>query len=82
MLPEGRVIAARAGEVVSAMRTDASPAWQIVVHYDGDAPDNHTIVPVPGAQGDFPYVLLFDTYGPHNRFAAGDLLAARIAVPE
>lgn len=80
MLPERRVIAARGGEVTGAARIDDNPAWSITVRYDGDAAD--TTIPIPGEPGDFPYVLLFDTYRPHNRFAAGDVLAARVSVPE
>ncbi len=80
ILPEGQVLASRSGHVVSAARPDDGPAWTVTVRYDGDAAD--TTLALPGKLGDFPYVLLFDSQAPNNRFAAGDVIAGRIAVPE
>jgi len=79
VLPEGQILATRAGRVVSAPRTDDSPAWNINVRYDGDAAD--TTLQIPGRLGDFPYVLLLDPFEPNNIFRAGDLIAGRLAVP-
>jgi nucleoside phosphorylase len=80
LLPEGQVVAPRGGVVTAALRPDASAAWTITVRYDGDAVD--TVVAVPGRQGAFPYVLLFDPYPPRNRFEKGDVLVAQVSVPE
>lgn len=80
ILPEGRVLAPRGGHVVSTQRLDDSPAWTVTVRYDGDPAD--TVLSLPGVAGDFPYVLLFDAFSPTNVFAAGDVIAGRIAVPQ
>ena len=84
ILPEGRVLAPRAGHVVASppalpARPTDSPAWTVAVRYDGDAAD--TQLSLPGTVGDFPYVLLFDQYPPTNAFVAGDIIAGRLAVP-
>jgi hypothetical protein len=79
ILPEGRVKAPSDGVMTMASRPNNSPAWSIQVRYDGDPAD--TIVQLPGVLGDFPYVALFDTNPPNNRFEAGDLLAGRLSVP-
>lgn len=79
ILPEGRLYAARAGAVTSALRTDDNPAWEFTIRYEGDSED--TIVRLPGQVGDFPYVLLIDAFPPNNAFAAGDVIAGRLAVP-
>ena len=79
VLPEGRVLAPRGGRITSATRLTDSSAWSVSVRYDGDATD--TVVPLPGQLGDFPYVLLLDAYPPRDVFAAGDLIAGRLAVP-
>ena len=79
ILPEGRVVAARAGRVTAAARVDDNPAWTINVRYDGDTAD--TTLQIPGVLGDFPYVLLFDAFEPNNVFAAGDVIAGRLSVP-
>lgn len=80
LLPEGQVVAERAGAVVKASRPTDSPAWTLTVRYDGDPTD--TDIAIPGVLGDFPYGLLVDQSGTRSQFAAGDVLAARIAVPE
>lgn len=80
ILPDGRIIASRGGHVVSAARPTDNPAWQVTVRYDGDTGD--TKLDLPGTLGDFPYVLLFDSYPPNNAFAAGDVLAGKLAVPQ
>ncbi len=79
ILPEGRILATGPGRLTAALRPDDKPAWTIQVRYDGDASD--TVIPLPGVQGDFPYVTLFDTVGPNNVFKAGDVIAGRLAVP-
>lgn len=80
LLAEGEVRAPRPGRVTQASRASDSPAWSVHVRYDGDGTD--TVLDLPGQRGEFPYVLLFDAYPPHNAFAAGDVIAARLAVPE
>ena len=80
VLPEGAIHAPRRGKVVDATRPDDSPAYSIKVRYEGDAAD--TEIQLPGKTGDFPYVVLFDRYPPHDTFEAGDLIAGRLAVPE
>jgi hypothetical protein len=79
VLPEGRVYAARSGRVTAAVRADDSAAWTLQIRYDGDPADS--VVALPGANGDFPYVSLFDALPPNDTFRAGDLLAGRLAVP-
>jgi len=79
ILPEGRVFAPAPGQIISALRTDDNPAWTFHVRYDGDAAD--TEINLPGKQGDFPYMLLFDAYPPNNVFKAGDVLAGKLSVP-
>jgi hypothetical protein len=76
VLPEGRIVAPRAGRVVTAKRLDASSSWSVQVLYDGDAAT--TTLAVPGKAGDFPYVLLVDV---NAHFEAGALLAGRMDVP-
>lgn len=80
ILPESRIIAPCNGYVKSATRLDDGPAWTVKVRYDGD--DSDTIISLPGKLGDFPYVILFDTFPPHNNFTQGDVIAGRISVPE
>jgi nucleoside phosphorylase len=80
ILPEGQILAARNGKVTSATRIDENQSWSFTVRYDGFADDVKILL--TGAQGDFPYMLFFDTFGPNNTFAAGDVLAAKVAVPE
>ena len=80
VLPDGQIMAPRNGRIVAAVRPDDSPTWKFSVRYDGDAAD--TVITAPGQLGDFPYVLLFNSYPPGNVFAAGQLLAGRLAVPE
>ena len=80
MLPEGRVIAPRPGRVVTATRLTDSPEWTVAVRYDGDPAD--TLLQLPGTVGDFPFVMLIDVYPPNNTFAAGDVIAGRLAVPQ
>ncbi|MDE1878029.1 MAG: GTPase [Thaumarchaeota archaeon] len=80
ILPEGRIVAPRSGQIVSAIRKNPSPSWTFTVRYDGDCTD--TEINLKGEEGDFPYVLLFDTSAPNNVFAAGDIIAGRLAVPK
>jgi nucleoside phosphorylase len=80
ILSEGRVYAPRSGRLVAAQRPDDSPQWTITVRYDGDATD--TLFTLPGQVGEFPFVVLFDLFPPNNAFAAGEVIAGRVAVPE
>lgn len=80
ILPEGQIVAPRSGHVTTAIRATDSAASSIKVRYDGDSAD--TEIKIPGVRGDFPYVLLLDTFAPRNTFAAGDTIAGRLSVPE
>lgn len=80
VLPDGQIVASRGGHIVSASRTSNAPAWRVSVRYDGDSADSQ--LELPGVLGEFPYVLLFDSYPPNNRFAAGDVIAGKLAVPD
>jgi len=80
LLPDGQVIAARRGHIVAAARPTDSAAWSVTVRYDGDPSD--TTIALPGKQGDFPYVILFDIYPPNNTFEAGEVIAGKLAVPQ
>lgn len=80
ILPEGQIVAARSGHIVAAARPTDSAAWSVTVRYDGDPSD--TTIALPGKQGDFPYVILFDIYPPNNTFHAGEVLAGKLAVPQ
>jgi hypothetical protein len=76
LLPEGRVNAAKSGTMLSVPRANADPSYEMRVRYDGD--DTPTAIHLAGVAGQSPYVVLVDV---GQRFEAGDLLAARVAVP-
>ena len=80
ILEEDRIIATEDGEITSVSRPDENPSWTFNVRYKGHASD--TSYTVPGKIGDFPYMLLYDTFEPTNAFKAGDVLAGKLAVPE
>jgi hypothetical protein len=80
ILPDGQIDAMHDGKMVSATRTDSNPSWKISVRYTG-YPDD-TEITIPGVEGDFPYMLFFDTFPPNNTFKAGDIIAGKVAVPE
>jgi hypothetical protein len=73
------IVAAKPGVFVSADRPSDAPSFTIKVRYDGEAQD--TAIAIPGALGEPRYVLLFDTFPPHNRFAQGAVIAGRLDVP-
>jgi hypothetical protein len=79
LLSEGRIVASKAGQVTAALRPSSAPGYKIKVRYAGDSRD--TTINLPGKLGSPPYVLLFDTAPPHNRFKKGDVIAARLDVP-
>lgn len=79
LMKDGRIVAPRPGVIVSASRPDDSPSFSINVRYDGDARDS--TIKLPGKLGQPRYVLLVDPMQPNNRFAKGDVIAARLAVP-
>jgi hypothetical protein len=80
LLTDGRIVAPKPGTIESADRPSDAPTWSISVRYDGDAQD--TSIALPGRQGEPRYVLLIDPRPPNNRFRAGELLAARLSVPQ
>jgi hypothetical protein len=76
---EQRIVAPKAGYVVSADRKTDSPSFDLVVHYDGDQAD--TRIPLTHDPGTPRWVVLYDTYGATSKFAAGATLAGRLDVP-
>jgi hypothetical protein len=74
-----RIVAAKAGSIVSADRPSDAPEFTLMVRYDGDTTD--TSIVVPNKIGEPRYVLLFDPRPPHNRFQQGDAIAAQLDVP-
>lgn len=79
LLPEGQIIAEDAGTVVSAHRTSDSPNFNVYVHYDSS--EKETKIPLERTLGEPRYVLLFDTFPPHNRFEKGDVIVAKLNIP-
>lgn len=79
LLSDQQIVAPRPGVVVSANRSNMAPQYVIDVRYEGDTAD--TAIPIPGKIGNPEFVLLFDVHPPHNRFAKGDILAAKLSVP-
>ncbi|HYN86906.1 MAG TPA: hypothetical protein VER55_00180 [Ardenticatenaceae bacterium] len=79
LLPEPRVVAPRPGVVTAGVRTSDSPSFELHVCYDGD--DADTVIPLVAERGSPRWVVLFDSHPPNHRFAAGDVLAARLDVP-
>jgi hypothetical protein len=77
--PEPRIVASKAGTVVSADRTSSSPSYSFTVRYDGDL--INTVIPLTGETGQPRWVVLFDSHPPNDRFTAGDVLAAALDVP-
>lgn len=81
LLPDERIVAAKAGVLVKVVRpSDTARTFTLTLQYDNDA--QTTTIPVPGQIGMPRYVVLYDTFAPTNRFAAGAVLAARLDVPE
>jgi hypothetical protein len=80
LLPAPRVVASRAGSVVSAERPTSSPSYELKVRYEGDSVD--TVISLDGELGRPRWVLLVDTAGDGSTFAAGDVLAAQLEIPE
>jgi hypothetical protein len=79
LLPEPRVVAAKGGSVVSALRPTDAPSFDLHVRYDGDQVD--TVLTLQHDLGTPRWVVLFDSHGPTSRFEAGDVLAGKLDVP-
>jgi hypothetical protein len=77
--PDGRIVAAKPGVVISAQRTSNAPRYVLKVRYDGETRD--TDIALRGKVGAPPYVVLFDPMPPNNRFKQGDVIAAQLDVP-
>lgn len=77
LLPEGQVVAPKAGTFVSATRATDSPSFDVHVRYEGDGQE--TVIPLAGQLGAPQWVVLYDAY--NNRFGPGDVIAARLDVP-
>jgi hypothetical protein len=76
LLPDGKITAPRAGLMKEFARASDDPAFEIRVQYDGDP--SVSSIHVSGTLGEPRYVVLVDT---GDKFAKGDLLAARLNVP-
>jgi len=79
LVPGSEVVADRPGTVSAADRLSSAPSFVLNVRYDGDTQD--TSIPLEATLGGPQWVVLFDTHEPTNRFAAGDVLAAKLSVP-
>ena len=80
LLKEGQIVAKRNGKVVRADRTSADPGYSIEVLYEGDA--ESTRIELHRDLGKPRYVLLFNHFAPDNTFKKGDIIAARLDIPE
>lgn len=76
LLPEPRVLAAKAGKVVSALRPTDAPSFDLHVHYEGDGAD--TVYTLAHDLGTPRWVVLFNV---GDSFEPGDTLAAKLDVP-
>ena len=82
LMEEGQIIAKEAGYVKSAKRENDAPSYTLEVVY-GDDPDGEvTKIPIQWELGTARYVLLFNTFDYDNHFEAGQVIAARLNVPE
>ena len=79
LLTTGQIIAPNPGVILGAARASNAPHFTITVRYDGDSAEQE--LPIVENTGEPRYVLLFDTQAPNNRFAKGDVIAARLDVP-
>jgi hypothetical protein len=79
LVADEQVVAPRAGQVVSAVRPTSAPSYEVRVLYDGDPQD--TVITLNRDLGTPRWVLLVNFRAPNNRFAAGDVIAARLNVP-
>ena len=76
LLPGSQIKATKPGVMMGLPRADDAPCFDIRVKYDGEA--SPTPIHIPGTSGDPRYVVLVDA---NERFAQGQLLAARLEVP-
>jgi hypothetical protein len=76
LLHGGRITAPKPGLMKEFSRASDDPAFEIRVQYEGDA--NVSSLHLPGTPSGPRYVVLVDA---GEKFAAGDLLAARLSVP-
>jgi hypothetical protein len=76
LLPEGQIKATKPGVMMELPRPNDAPSFDIHVKYDGEA--SPTSIHIPGSAGAPRYVVLVDA---NERFAQGQLLAARLDVP-
>ncbi len=73
---EGRISASKPGTMLQVTRANSDPSYDIRLQYDGD--DGPTPIHLANAPGQACYVVMVDS---GQRFQAGDLIAARLAVP-
>jgi hypothetical protein len=76
LLPDGRITAPKAGIIKEFPRASDDPAFELRVQYDGDA--TVSSIHLAGVLGGPRYVVLVNA---GDKFAKGDLLAARLNVP-
>jgi hypothetical protein len=79
LLEDGQIVAEKPGEVVPTERPSDLPDFDLKIRYDGD--DKDTVIPLKRDTGTPRYVVLVDSYAPHNRIDKGDVIAARLDVP-
>ena len=76
LLAADRIKAEKPGTMLYVARTTDAPSFDIRVQYDGDP--NPTAIHLAGNLGEPRYVVLVNA---GDKFSAGDVLAARLAVP-
>jgi hypothetical protein len=76
LLPDGRITAPKAGSMKEFSRASNDPAFELRVQYDGDV--SVSSIHLAGALSEPRYVVLVNI---GEKFAKGDLLAARLNVP-
>jgi hypothetical protein len=69
----------KSGVLVNATRATDAPAFDLRVQYDGES--SPTFIHVPGTLA-ARFSVLFDAEPPNNRFLAGDIVAAPLAIPD
>jgi hypothetical protein len=77
---QDRIKASKDGEIVSAERPGAGPTFDMVIKYEGE--EEEITISLERDKGKPRYVLLFDYREPTNVFRAGDVIAAKLDVPE
>lgn len=80
LLDDGKIVAEKDGYIASATRTSSAPSFDLIVRYTGESKD--TVIPLDRDLGEPRYVLLFDRHELNNQFKKGDVIAAKLQIPE